>query len=409
MRLNAGVTSTAAVDFDRFHLEQVPALAAQGHGALAARAAAGLEPLSFALDDGRAYSFVPETGGVAVHAGVADAGAVARLSYDAWASFVTERWTRYALLYTGSVEFPRGEFADLCHWEPALRALFHGRPVYEPRSLHLTDRAGAPLDLERSFTLDDDPKELAHFLQTAGFLHVRNVFDATEIDALRVEVEQRAAEARPDDARSGHWTRDVDGSSVIANLKYGAVGSAALTDLHDDPRVRAILAAAGEHDLRANIDRNEGTKIIFKRPGATEGLVDLPLHTDCGMGFHPVACQMVLIGVHLDAGTPASGQLHVVAGSHRSTTPDPAVNDTSAWPIVALATEPGDCTVHFSHALHAAPPPVGVLSDGAHARRTAYLCFAPPSLFDALAPFEDLTALMHGDGGINALPEDLLR
>jgi hypothetical protein len=387
----------------------VPALAAQGNGALAARAAAALAPLTFELDDGRAYAFVPVDGGVEVREGIAAGGAVARLSFDSWANFVTERWTRYALLYTGSVDFPRGEFADLCHWEPALRALFHGRPVYEPAGLQFTDRAGDPLDLARAFTLDDDPEDLAHFLQTAGYLHVRGVFDATEIAALRSEVEKQASEARADDARSGHWTLDVDGSSVIANLKYGAVGSPVLTDLHEDARIRSILAAAGERDLRANIDRNEGTKIIFKRPGATEGLVDLPLHTDCGMGFHPVACQMVLVGVHLDAGTPASGQLHVVAGSHRSTTPDPAVSDTSDWPIVALATEPGDCTVHYSHSLHAAPPPVGDLPDGAHARRTAYLCFAPPSLFDALEPFEDLTALMHGDGGINALPEDLLR
>jgi hypothetical protein len=126
------------------------------------------------------------------------------------------------------------------------------------------------------------------------------------------------------------------------------------------------------------------------------------------MGLHPIACQMVLIGVHLDAGTPASGRLHVTAGSHHSTTPDPAVVDTSAWPIVALDTAAGDCTVHFSHSLHAAPPPTGQLAAGQHARRTAYLCFAPPSLFDALEPFEDLTALMHGEGGVNARPEDLV-
>jgi hypothetical protein len=369
-----------------------------------------LAPLSFQLDDGRAYTFTPAADSITITAGVTDTGTVARLSASAWERFATEQWTRYALLYTSSVDFPRGTFADLCHWEPALRALFHGRPVYEPEALSFADRDGAPLDLHRSFTLDDDPADLAHFLQTAGYLHLRGVFAADEIDDLRGEVDRQAAGARPDDARSGHWTRGTDGESVIANLKYGAVDSPVLTALHDDARVQHILQAAGEDDLRPNLDRNEGTKIIFKRPGATEGLVDLPLHTDCGMGFHPVACQMVLIGVHLDAGTPASGQLHIAAGSHRSTTPDPAVTDTSDWPIVALTTEAGDCTVHFSHSLHAAPPPVGELPEGAHARRTAYLCFAPPSLFHALAPFEDLTALMHGDGdgGVNARPEDLV-
>jgi hypothetical protein len=279
--------------------------------------------------------------------------------------------------------------------------------VYDPAAVDLRDRDGAPLDLHRSFSLDDDdPADLAHFLQTAGFLHVRGVFTPAEVASLRDEVERRAAEARPEDLTTGHWTEDEQGRPVIANLKYGAVGSTLLTDLHDDDRIRRILALTGEPHLRPNLDRNEGTKIIFKRPGATHGLVDLPLHTDCGMGLHPVACQMVLIGVHLDAGTPASGQLHVVAGSHTSTTPDPACNDTSGWPIVALATEAGDCSVHFSHSLHAAPPPVGELPDGQHARRTAYLCFAPPSLFDALAPFEDL---VNNEGGVvNSLPEDLL-
>ena len=234
------------------------------------------------------------------------------------------------------------------------------------------------------------------------------MFGGDEIEALRREVEDRAAAASPDDASSGHWTRDTDGAAVIANLKYGAVGSLTLTALHDDPRVRATVALAGDVDLRPNLDRNEGTKVIFKRPGASEGLVDLPLHSDCGMGFHPVACPMILIGVHLDDGTPASGQLHVVAGSHRSTTPDPAIVDTAGWPVVALGTRAGDCTVHYGHLLHAAPPPTGELPDDAHARRTIYLCFAPPSLFAALAPFEDLTTLMHGAGGVNARPEDLL-
>ena len=41
-------------------------------------------------------------------------------------------------------------------------------------------------------------------------------------------------------------------------------------------------------------------------------------------------------------GTPESGQLHMVAGSHRTTTPDPVVTDISAWPMVALETAAGD-------------------------------------------------------------------
>jgi hypothetical protein len=393
---------------DRGAAALLPPHRPEGAGALAAAAARGLRPLTFEVAGADACTFVAGDDDVAVVTGPVDGATVVRLSRAAWDHFVTERWTRYALLYTGSIDLDADSFAQLCLWEPALRALLHGRPVYDAAALRLLDRVGSPLDLERSFSLDDDPADAAHFLQTTGYLHLRAVFGADEVAALRREVEDRAAAASPDDASSGHWTRDADGAPVVANLKYGAVGSAALTALHDDPRVRAAVALAGEPDLRPNLDRNEGTKVIFKRPGASEGLVDLPLHSDCGMGFHPIACPMILIGVHLDDGTPASGQLHVVAGSHRSTTPDPVVVDTSGWPVVALGTRAGDCTVHYGHVLHAAPPPSGELPEGAHARRTAYLCFAPPSLFATLAPFEDLTTLMHGAGGVNALPEDLL-
>ena len=35
------------------------------------------------------------------------------------------------------------------------------------------DRHGAPLDLDRCFTPDDDPADVAHFVREAGFLHFR--------------------------------------------------------------------------------------------------------------------------------------------------------------------------------------------------------------------------------------------
>ncbi|MCU1373534.1 MAG: hypothetical protein JWO68_820, partial [Actinomycetia bacterium] len=216
------------------------------------------------------------------------------------------------------------------------------------------------------------------------------------------EVEALAAGSTPD--ATTWWTKAPDGRDVVCQVKYGALRSDAIARLHDDPRVQRILAAAGTPGLRPNLDRNEGTKVIYKQPGATEGLTDLPLHTDCGMGYHPIACPMVLIGVHLDAGTPASGQLHMLPGSHRTSTPDPAIVDTSGWPIVALATEPGDVTVHFGHTLHAAPPPTGT-GDG---RRTFYLAFAPDSLVEHLAPMEDLVAAMQGEGGITKTVDQVL-
>jgi hypothetical protein len=395
---------TATLDFDEFH----HALLDDAEGRrLAAPHVRELGPLAFSIDDGRAYTFAASGDTVDIRRGTAGAATIIGLSAADWASFVTERFTRYGVLYNANPRFDAGDFTDLCRWEPALRALFHGRPVYDPRQTFV-DRHGAPLDLARSFTLDDDPADLGHFLQTTGYLHVRGVFDAAEIRELGAEVDRLVALARPDDLRSW-WTKSPSGEPAVCQLKYGALGSPLITELHHDARVRALIDASGEHALAPNLDRNEGTKIIIKHPGATEGLTDLPLHTDCGMGFHPVACQMVLVGVQLERGSVRAGQMHMTAGSHRATTPDPAIVDVADWPIVVLDTEPGDCTVHYSHTLHGAPPPSGGLLGDERARRTVYACFGPASLFDALEPLEDLVAVMQRSDGVTATVDEKLR
>ena len=129
----------------------------------------------------------------------------------------------------------------MCHWEPPLRALFHGRPVYDPQTIDFVDRNGAALDLSRSFTLDDDPLDRAHFLQTTGFLHVREVFSADEIAVLRADVTRLAQTSAPDDVTTW-WTKTADGTPAVCQVKYGAQRSPAITALHDDPRVQALLA-----------------------------------------------------------------------------------------------------------------------------------------------------------------------
>jgi hypothetical protein len=397
------------LDFDAFHLDLTTDI---DRVALAAPYAQGLGPIGFVLDDERAYTFHPgvfDDGRptLEVRPGTHGATTVVTLSQSDWQAFATERWTRYGLLYNGRMAFSAGEFGDLCRWEPALRALFHGRPVYDPAIVRFVDRHGEPLDLGRSFTLDDDHADIAHFVQTTGYLHLRNVFEPNEIDALRHEVDRIVARAKPDDVHSW-WTRTPDGDPTVCNLKYGGVGSAMVTDLHDDARLRTIVALAGESDLAPLIDRNEGTKIVVKNPGATEGLTDLPLHTDCGMGFHPITCPMVLIGVQLESGNARTGQMFMTAGSHRATTPDPAIVDVASWPIVALETAPGDCTVHFGHTLHGAPPPTGDLQPGENPRRTIYAAYAPPAIFAVLRPMEDLVAVMQPDDGVTTTVDEKL-
>jgi hypothetical protein len=69
-------------------------------------------------------------------------------------------------------------------------------------------------------------------------------------------------------------------------------------------------------------------------------------------------------------------------------------------PVVAIDTEPGDCTLHFGDVLHAAPPPTG----SGRGRRVLYVTFFPESTFASIPPgrgYNDLL-LSRDDGLVSA-------
>jgi len=363
------------IDFDAFHREELPRRLAAGSGALAARAIAGLPPLAFRLPDGRAWTYGPRQGGVGLHPGAEGAATLVELSQAAWELFVHEIRTLYRLYYTGELAFLRGDFEALDRWEPALRTMLHGRPVFDPAALDLRDASGEPLDLGRSFTLDDDDAEMRHFLREAGFLRVRGVFSPGEIEVLCEETGRLGSTAKPGD-RNSWWTRLATGDTVLCRVNYAGLASARIGALEEDPRVRRLAALGGEI-VRAVPDRMDGTFVLFKHPDAREGMSDLPWHVDCGFGGHSVFCPSVLVGVQLDAATPESGQLLFVPGSWRLTCHQVSDPASEGMPVVALETEVGDCTVHMGDSLHAAPPPTGT----GRARRTLYVQFYHPAVF----------------------------
>ena len=109
---------STTVDFDAFHQDLV-----RDHERrrLAAPHVRELGPLAFSIEDGRAYTFAPAGDMVDIRPGTADAATIVGLSATDWAAFVTERFTRYGVLYNAAPRFDAGGFADLCRWEPALR------------------------------------------------------------------------------------------------------------------------------------------------------------------------------------------------------------------------------------------------------------------------------------------------
>jgi Phytanoyl-CoA dioxygenase (PhyH) len=369
------------VDFDRFHRHQLPRLLQAGGQVFSGADASAVEPIAFELHDGRSYTYVPTDHSFSIEEGSERATTVVVLSYDAWCAFVWELRTSFSLFYAQDIVMSRGGFGQLVRWEPPLRVAIDGQALYDiddPPAVE--DRNGRPLDLDQTFTLDDPEEEIAEFLHSAGYAHLRGVIGAEELESLRADVDAAVAIARPDDRRS--WWTTVGDHEVCNRVNYLNDQSERIAGLGSDERFSRI-AKLGGPELRDARDRLDGNSVVIKVPGAGEGLADLPWHRDCGMGGHPVKCPLLNVGIQLDPATAESGQLLMIPGSHRGTSRLPRPLEADRLPVTALRTEPGDVTVHFGHTLHAAPPPTN--SSGA-GRRALYLTFVPPLTFEMVGP-----------------------
>jgi hypothetical protein len=385
------------VDFDQFHRSELPPRLTSARGREAADDVRGVPALAFALADGRSYTYAAEDCALGIVPGSDAATVVVELSARAWSDLVQEVRTIPALIYGGELRFARGEPALLRRWQPALRALYSGMPIFDPTQVDLDDEHGRRLDLGRSFTLDDRAEEMSHFFHRAGFLHLRGVFPTQEIAELRSVVDELQAAARPGDDLSW-WAKDAGGRQVLCRLVYTGLRSPRIAALAADPRLLRICALSG-FDLRPTMDRQEGQSVVIKNPGVVEGLSDLPWHQDCGLGGHPITCPGVAVGIQLEAATPESGQLHFVAGTHGASCHPFQDADLPRLPHVALATEAGDCTFHIKDVMHAAPPPTG---SGA-CRRTLYVSFLSPRAYEFIGPgeaYNDIVRRRRADGHV---------
>jgi hypothetical protein len=214
MPLSAGFSP---IDFLGFHREELPALMATGRERLATRAAAGhLHSIALRLPDGPAYTYRPHHGGVEIIPGDDVADTVIEMDLDSWQGLVHELEAPAGLLYARRARCRRGNPLDLMAWESALRALYNGRPPYEPGDQVLQDRDGGAIDPQATFTLAPDQQErMAHFLRTTGYLFVRGVFRADELAVFLQEAQQLQDEARRGDKLSW-WGKNAAGEEVLS-------------------------------------------------------------------------------------------------------------------------------------------------------------------------------------------------
>lgn len=383
------------IDFDDFHRVELPRRLREGVSEKIFWDVSGVAPIAVQLPSGSAYSYVAGRDRVEIVPGVVDdAEVVLEIPYVAWQDYVYEFRTRAGLLYSRAVEFVRGDYERWDAWEPAIRCMYSGRPIYNPAELNLVDLNGSPLDLKRSFTLDDPDEQIGHFLRTTGFLVIKGAF-ADRLEAIAAEVDRLRDEARENELWSW-WTADQTCKRFPYRLLYMAQRSALIAALDNDPTVRRLVDLCGAEVVPVP-DRVEGHLAVLKPFGNNAevgGFATLPWHKDCGLGGCPLTCPGVQVGVQLDAANSQSSQLWMMAGSAGKVCHDnPTAQQLAEWPIVALETEAGDATVHLTCGLHAGPKPTGP-----NPRRTLYIPFYNPRTYKLIGPLQGYQQVIPGWG-----------
>jgi hypothetical protein len=371
-----------AVDAGAFFADELPALIAT-HGALAAPATdeLGLRPFAFEVD-GRAWTVSPRDATFVVTDGSADAAAVVRLDGEGLADLVNDIRTPVGFFTGGDLDMARGRLEDLLDWWVVLRALLDARPVHTSGAVTFHDVSGSPLDLTRAFASDDDPSVLAHFLAEAGYLHLVGVFDPGEMQAVSDEMDAAAPRYTPDDGRSW-WARTADGDNRLVRMQYFHEESPATAALLADPRLLRLAELTDDgHRLGKPGSNQNLIEALVKPIGVVEGISDVPWHKDCSLGSHSYRCCSMTVGISVTGADAESGQLRVVAGSHRALIQPAFVRRGLDLPIVELPTQTGDVTIHLSCTMHMSEPPVS------RERRVMYTDFSLPAR-DGRAPGED--------------------
>ena len=155
------------VRMDEFLADDFPTLCAR-HGALVARGIAALDAPPLAIEiGGRSWSFSGDGTTLLATPGVRDGALVVTFDEEQFSDWVQNQRSFNAMLTARELRY-RGTLRDVSIWDSLWLALLEGWPVVHD-TIGFLDRAGAPLDLSRAFTQDDDPADIAHFLREAGF------------------------------------------------------------------------------------------------------------------------------------------------------------------------------------------------------------------------------------------------
>lgn len=355
--------------FDR----DLPALIA-ARSDLAEPGARELDPRPLAVETSAGtWTLALADGGLTVRPG--DDGAVARvrLDDDDLHDLVNDLRTPMGFLTGGDLDMPSGRLEDFLDWWVVLRSLLDGRAAHVTGTVGFRDRDGSPLDLARSFGLDDDPEDVSYFLAEAGYAHLRGVFTGAEMAAVSAEMDEASEGYADGDGRSWWATTSDGGRRLVRMQRFDSVSPATAALVADDRLQGLVRYTADGHRWGKPGGNDNLVEALVKPLGVVQGISDVPWHKDCSLGSHSYRCCSLTVGISVTGADAGSGQLRVVAGSHRALVWPAFVRRGSDLPQVDLPTSTGDVTVHLSCTLHMSQPPE------VRERRVLYTDFSLPT------------------------------
>jgi hypothetical protein len=305
---------------------------------------------------------------------VSDTGLLIELSASEFSGLVNDLYTPMTFFVGGSLNILRGNMGNFLDWWLIIRAVVDQRPIHVPGAMAFPDRAGEPLDLTHGFKLDDSPDDMRHFLETAGFLHIKGVFSAAEMNTLSDDIDQYQDQYFEGD-NSSWWATTKSGDRRLVRLQRFDQFSAATKAILDDSRFTKIGSISGDGHLHCGLEGN-AIEALIKPLDVVQGISDLPWHKDCSLGRHSYDCCSLTVGISVTGAGADSGQLRVIAGSHRALMWPSLIDKPEKFglPVIDLPTEAGDITLHLSCTHHMAQAPT------ARERRVMYTSFRLPSV-----------------------------
>jgi hypothetical protein len=367
-----------AVDPRAFFARDLPAALEQARELVEPGAARlGLRPLTVE-SGGEIWSLVWEGDRVAVHSGVVTGAAHVRMGVDELTELVHDQRTPLTFFTSGTLDMPAGGVDDFLDWWLVLRGALDRRPLHTPGAVRFAAADGGPLDLRRTFRLDSPAADLTHFLHQAGFLHVAGVFTEAEMARIATDMDRAAPSYREGDGRSW-WATTADGTRRLVRMQGFDERSPAAAELLRDDRFQRLGAIPADGHVHTGLENNR-LEALVKPIGIVRGISDVPWHKDCSLGRHSYECCSLTVGISVTGADAVSGQLRVVAGSHRALLRPAHVRPGSHdLPEIDLPTRTGDVTVHLSCTLHMSQPPVE------RERRVMYTAFRLPATMSAAA------------------------